>query len=124
MKIGKNSLQQMLYLVSVMDKASAIALVSQTTYFTSQEKSNGAKDISRTSILRDDEFQYPVVVPWNSQLDTVTAWNEVCAQGMEMFGLPGDRYITDANVNDMTWWFRNEQDALLMTLKFSEQLAC
>jgi hypothetical protein len=42
---------------------------------------------------------------------------------MEMFGLPGDRYITDANVNDMTWWFRNEQDALLMTLKFSEQLA-
>jgi hypothetical protein len=124
MKIGKNSLQQMLYLVSVMDKASAIALVSQTTYFTSQEKSTGAKDISRTSILRDDEFRYPVVVPWNSQLDTVTAWNEVCAQGMEIFGLPGDRYITDANVNDMTWWFKNEQDALLMTLKFSEQLAC
>jgi hypothetical protein len=39
---------------------------------------------------------------------------------METFGLPGNRYITDANVNDMTWWFRTEQDALLMTLKFSE----
>jgi hypothetical protein len=123
MKIGNDSLQQMLYLVSVTDKASAIALVSQTIYSSSQKISSGAKDISRIDILRDDEFKYPVVVPWSAQLDTVSAWNEICAQGMEMFGLPGDRYITDANVNDMTWWFRNEQDALLMTLKFSEQLA-
>lgn len=70
----------------------------------------------------DPEYCYPVIVPWNSQHDTVTAWNEICAQGMEMFGLPGNRYVTQANVNDMTWWFRSEQDALLMTLKFSEQL--
>jgi hypothetical protein len=122
MKIGKNSLQQMLYLVSVTDKASAIALVSQTTYFMSQEKLNGAKDISRTNTLRDEQFKYPVTVPWSSQTDTVSAWNEICADAMEMFGLPGDRYITDANVNDMTWYFRNEQDALIMILKFSEQL--
>ena len=73
--------------------------------------------------MREDEYCYPVVIPWSSQLDTVSAWNEVCAQGMEMFGLPGGRYITEANVNNMTWWFRTEQDALLMTLKFSEQLA-
>jgi hypothetical protein len=123
MRIGNDSLQQMLYLVSVTDKASAIALVSQTIYSSLQKTLSGAKTISRTSTLRDDEFKYPVVVPWGSQLDPVTAWNEICAQGMEMFGLPGNRYITDANVNDMTWWFRNEQDALLMTLKFSEQLA-
>ena len=84
---------------------------------------HGANDISRIRTLKDDEFKYPVVVPWNAQLDTLSAWNEICAQGMEMFGLPGNRYITDTNVNDTTWWFRNEQDALLMTLKFSEQLA-
>ena len=122
MKIGKNSLQPMLYVVSVTDKASAIALVSPTTCFNTQEKSSGATDTFETSTLRDDEFPYPVVIPWSSKLDTVTAWNEVCAQGMELFGLPGNRYITDANVNDMTWWFRDEQDALIMTLKFSEQL--
>lgn len=122
MKIGKNSLQPMLYVVSVTDKASAIALVSPTTCFNTQEKLSGATDTFETSTLRDDEFPYPVVIPWSSKLDTVTAWNEVCAQGMELFGLPGNRYITDANVNDMTWWFRDEQDALLMTLKFSEQL--
>jgi hypothetical protein len=122
MKIGKDSLQQMLYLVSVTDKASAIALVSQTIYFSSQERLHGVKTISGVITLRDDTFRYPVVVPWSPKLDTVTAWNEICAQGMEMFGLPGHRYITDANVNDMTWWFKDEQDALLMTLKFSEQL--
>jgi hypothetical protein len=123
MKIGKDSLQQMRYLVSVTDKASAIALVSQTTYYSSPEKSHGANDTSRTCTLKEDEFKYPVVVPWSPRTDTVTAWNILCAGAMEMFGLPGDRYITDANVNDMTWWFRTEQDALLMTLKFSEQLA-
>jgi hypothetical protein len=123
MKIGKNSLQPMLYVVSVTDKASAIALISPTTCFNTQEKLSGATDTFETSTLRDQEFKYPVIIPWSSKLDTVSAWNEVCAQGMEMFGLPGNRYITDANVNDMTWWFKNEQDALLMTLKFSEQLA-
>ena len=123
MKIGRDSLQQMLYLASVTDKASAIALVSQTIYCTSQERSSGVKTISGNITLRDDEYKYPVVIPWTPQLDTVTAWNEICAQAMEIFGLPGNRYITDANVNDMTWYFRDEQDALLMTLKFSEQLA-
>ncbi len=122
MKIGKNSLPQMLYLVSVTDKASAIFSVLKTTYCSLLEKSIGANDISRTSTLQDQEFKYPVVIPWSHQLDTVTAWNEICAQAMEMFGLPGDRYITDANVNDMTWYFRLEQDALIMTLKFSEQI--
>jgi hypothetical protein len=123
MQIGKNSLQPMLYVVSVTDKASAIALVSPTTCFSSQPRLHGAKTISGKTILREAEYCYPVVIPWSSHLDTVSAWNEVCAQGMEMFGLPGGRYITEANVNDMTWWFKNEHDALLMTLKFSEQLA-
>ena len=71
-------------------------------------------------ILREAKYPYPVAIPWNNKLDTVSAWNEICAQGMEMFGLPGNRYITDANVNDMTWWFRDQHDALLMTLKFGE----
>ena len=122
MKIGKNSLQQMLYLVSVTDKASAIALVSKTTYFTTQEKLTGVTDTFEKNTLRDDDFAYPVVIPWGSNLDTVSAWNEICAEGMELFGLPGHRYITDANVNDMTWWFKNEQDALLMILKFSNRI--
>jgi hypothetical protein len=123
MKIGKDSLQQMLYVVSVTDKASAIALVLQTTYYSLQERSNGVKITLRQCTLQDESYKYPVIIPWSAKLDTVSAWNEICAQGMEMFGLPGNRYITDANVTDMTWWFKDEHDALLMTLKFSEQLA-
>jgi hypothetical protein len=107
---------------NVTDKASVTALASQTICCSTQQKLHGVKTILGKIILRDDAFKYPVVVPWNARLDTVSAWNEICAQGMEMFGLPGNRYITDANVTDMTWWFRDEQDALLMTLKFSEQL--
>lgn len=123
MKIGNDSLQRMPCVVSVTDKASAIALASQTICCFTQQILHGVKTTLRLCTLRDDSYKYPVVVPWSSKLDTVSAWNEVCARGMEMFGLPGGRYITDANVNDMTWWFRDEQDALLMTLKFSEQLA-
>jgi hypothetical protein len=109
--------------VSVTDKASVIVLASQTICCFIQQISSGVKTTSGKTILREAEYCYPVVIPWSAQVDTVTAWNEVCAQGMEMFGLPGGRYITEANVNDMTWWFCNEQDALLMTLKFSEVLA-
>ena len=109
--------------VSGMDKASATALASQTICCSTQQKLHGVKTILRKIILRDESYQYPVVIPWSARVDTVTAWNEICAQGMEMFGLPGGRYITDANVTDMTWWFKDEHDALLMTLKFSEQLA-
>jgi hypothetical protein len=111
------------YVVNVTGKVSATVLASQIIYCFTQQKLHGVKTISGKTILREAEYCYPVVIPWSSKLDTVSAWNEICAQGMEMFGLPGHRYITDANVNDMTWWFRSEKDALLMTLKFSEQLA-
>jgi len=112
----------MLCVVSVTDKASAIHSVLQTICCFTQQKLHGVKTILGKTILQDESYKYPVVVPWSSKTDTVSAWNLVCADAMEMFGLPGDRYITDANVNDMTWWFRSEQDALLMTLKFSEQI--
>ena len=82
----------------------------------------GAKGILRTSTLKDELYKYPVVIPWSATLDSVSAWNIICAEGMEMFGLPGNKYITEANVNDMTWYFKDPQDALLMTLKFSEHL--
>ena len=108
--------------VSGMDKVSAIALVLQTTCCFTPQRLHGVKTILERPTLRETEYCYQVVIPWSSQLDTVTAWNEVCAQGMEMFGLPGNRYVTEANINNMIWYFRDPQDALIMTLKFSEVL--
>lgn len=43
-------------------------------------------------------------------------WNQRMARVVELFGLPGDRYVTDINVNEMTFWFRDANDALLFRL--------
>ena len=43
-------------------------------------------------------------------------WNMRMARVVELFGLPGDRYITDVNENSMTFWFRDANDALLFRL--------
>ena len=63
-------------------------------------------------------------LPWRSRitwrLDGPMSWNEVCAQIVEDFGLPGDRYITDVGLYDMGFVFKNPQDLLLFKLKWSE----
>jgi len=50
-------------------------------------------------------------------MDTQSQWDDVAMWGFEMFGLPGERYITDINVNDMTWWFQSEHDRLVFVLR-------
>ena len=47
-------------------------------------------------------------------------WNEICAQVVEQFGLPGDRYVTEVGMFDMAFIFRDPQDLLLFKLKWSE----
>ena len=69
------------------------------------------------------EFTHLVNLSWNITIGTVRSWNEICADGMELFGLPGDRYITDISERSMTWSFRSDQDAVLFRLKFSEAMA-
>lgn len=54
------------------------------------------------------------------------SWNEICANVVEQFGLPGDRYITEVGhfaevgIFDMAFIFRDQQDLLLFKLKWSE----
>jgi hypothetical protein len=72
--------------------------------------------------MQDPDFVHPVQLDWNLTIGTVRSWNEICADGMELFGLPGDRYITHATQDSLTWQFRDAQDALLFRLKFSEHL--
>ena len=72
--------------------------------------------------LHDPEFVHPMTMSWGQTSVLNLPWNEICAQGVELFGLPGDRYITDVTVDHMTWIFREPQDALLFKLKFAEHL--
>jgi hypothetical protein len=63
-------------------------------------------------------------LPWRSRISwhkkgTMT-WNEICAQVVEQFGLPGDRYVTEVGMFDMAFIFQDPKDLLLFKLKWSE----
>jgi hypothetical protein len=70
--------------------------------------------------LTDPEFNYPVTVRWGRGADTMDYWDQLSIASIEMFGLPGDRFITDIGEHAMTWTFRDSRDALLFKLRFSE----
>ena len=67
-------------------------------------------------ILRSPEYPHGMVLHWTDTYNAMSRWNEMLADITQVFGLPGDRYITDVNVNDMTFWFRDHRDALLFKL--------
>jgi hypothetical protein len=77
----------------------------------------------RKITLKDPEFAYPVTVRWGRGADTMEYWDQMSIASIELFGLPGDRFITDIGADAMTWSFRSDKDALLFKLKFSE-VAC
>ena len=61
-----------------------------------------------------------ILVPWENQSNTW--WNETCAQIMEHFGLPGDRYTTEVSEHEMKFFFKNKHDALLCRIMISENI--
>ena len=68
--------------------------------------------------MHDPDYAYPVTVALYR--NDIPHWDKICIEAMELFGLPGGRYITDIGSNSMDWIFRDHQDALLFKLKFSE----
>ena len=72
--------------------------------------------------MRDPEYTHLVRVILYENSHTRN-WNEICADAVELFGLPGQRYITDIGGNCMDWIFRDPKDALIFKLKFSEVTA-
>jgi hypothetical protein len=69
--------------------------------------------------LQDPEFTYSVTIRLINP-DDILGWDNVCARAIELFGLPGGRYITDIGNDRMDWIFKDSKDALLFKLKFSE----
>ena len=72
------------------------------------------------TILKDPEFKYPVTIKWGRGADTMDYWDQLSIASIKLFGLPGDRFVTDISEEQMTWSFREAHDALLFKLKFSE----
>lgn len=63
-----------------------------------------------------------VRIPWSREHDNEYKWNEVCARAIEMFGLPGDRFTTSANVNYMDFTFKSNKDALMFALEHNGRI--
>ena len=70
--------------------------------------------------MRDPVYTYSCRVTLGDDLDNILRWDEVCYKAVELFGLPGGRYITDIGGECMDWIFKDEKDALLFKLKFGE----
>lgn len=64
--------------------------------------------------------EFTVTVPWESQSNHW--WNEICADIVEHFGLPGGKYITDVNTECMNFIFYDNRDALMCKLLISEKI--
>jgi hypothetical protein len=49
-------------------------------------------------------------------------WNEICAKVIEVFGLPGDRYVTSNTPYFMIFRFKSEKDFILCEILLSEHI--
>lgn len=58
-----------------------------------------------------------VRIPWDRNYDNEYRWNLVCARAIEVYGLPGDRFETHANVHYMDFVFKSNKDALMFAIE-------
>ena len=61
-----------------------------------------------------------IKIPWTNQ--KAVWWNETCASVVEHFGLPGDRYTTEVNIDYMKFNFKTEHDAFMCKILVSDRL--
>lgn len=65
---------------------------------------------------------HQVIVDWHSGQNNIW-WNETCAMVIEIFGLPGGRYMYSPNMDHMTFTFKNKKDAVLCKMLLSERIS-
>ena len=70
--------------------------------------------------MQDPNYPYGAQIQWSAQFPMENQWNDIAIWALDFFGLPGDRYITDLNINDMTWWFQDPHDQTLFVLRNGE----
>jgi hypothetical protein len=49
-------------------------------------------------------------------------WNEACADVLEVFGLPGERFTSHPTMDAMDFHFKSKKDAELCKILLSEKL--
>lgn len=66
-------------------------------------------------------YPFPIKVNWTTDHGTIW-WNETCAMVLEVFGLPGDRFLYSPHMDYMIFQFATEKDALMCQLLLSDRL--
>lgn len=61
-----------------------------------------------------------ISVPWENQSNIW--WSETCANIIDHFGLPGNKYTTEVSAEEMLFFFKDEKDALMCMLLISEDV--
>lgn len=64
---------------------------------------------------------HDILVDWNPKRNS-PFWSELCADIMEVFGLPGDRYFSVPTEDYMIFTFKNKKDAELCRILLSEHI--
>lgn len=65
-------------------------------------------------------FFHRVSIPWTGQPNYW--WNEACADVLEVFGLPGDKFTSHPGMDNMDFYFKSEKDAELCKILLSEHI--
>jgi hypothetical protein len=63
-----------------------------------------------------------VRIDWERKTANGKYWNDICARCIEMFGLPGHRYVTHAYINYMEFIFNSEKDAIMFSIEHNGRI--
>ena len=64
---------------------------------------------------------HEIIIDWTPK-NGIDWWNETCATVLEVFGLPGHRFVYTPSEDFMTFTFKNKKDADLCRILLSEKI--
>ena len=64
---------------------------------------------------------HEIIIDWTPETG-IDWWNETCATVLEVFGLPGHRFVYTPSEDFMTFTFKNKKDADLCRILLSEKI--
>ena len=86
-----------------------------------KETTKKHQKFDKRKIMAEDGFIHSVRIYWKSN-QTITNWNETCADVIEVFGLPGDRFMSHPTFEYMDIVFKSPRDAELCKILISEKM--
>ena len=76
-------------------------------------------ELDTSSLKKVTTSDLNIYIEW--QLENMP-WNEICANVVEVFGLPGERYVYSSSTHFMVFRFKSKKDFMLAEILLSEYL--